>query len=344
MEATFTPTSQVSPADALVARLRPRTVGEVIDQAFRLYRRHFLAMLAIVAVGSVPITLFIELFSALVLPGGVSASLYGADATTTLQQVLMYVPGAALVIAMLAGLTGAEVSFKEAYRRLRRILPRVLGLLAVQLALWLVVYFPIVILPLLSGNVDGGSFRLSGSASALSALSGCLLLPYLIVSIRLYLVLPALVAEDLGPLQAIWRSWRLTHNYWWRTWALSFVVGLLSAMLAGLPEIVIVVLIESIFHPDPTVLATITSGLSAAFVTLFVPVELLATALYYIDQRVRKEGLDLETAIARRYPPVASYAYAPVAYATLDTETSARAETPRLPGDIYRMKAEGQSQ
>lgn len=339
MDATFTPMGQSPPADALVARLRPRTVGEVIDQAFRLYRRHFLAMLAIVAVGSVPLTLLVEQLNARVLGAGSYSSLYGIDAIANLQLVLMYVPAAALVIAMLSGLTGAEVSFKGAYRQLRRILPRVLGLLSAQLLLWFVVYFPTVIVPLASTNLDSGSFGRSDAGSIAAALSGCLLLPYLIISIRLYLVLPVLVAEDLGPLQAIRRSWSLTRNYWWRTWALSFVVGLLSAVFVALPEAIVIVSLESVFQPDASVSAVIISGFNIAFTTLFLPVELLSTALYYIDQRVRKEGLDLETAITRRYPPVASYAYAPAV-----AEGESPTESPQLMNPVYRVRASGHRQ
>ncbi len=337
MDATLTSTSLQSPADAIVARLRPRTVGEVIDQAFRLYRRHFLVMLAIVAVGSVPVVLLVALLETYAFSGTVYSSLTTeGNATVTLQQLLLYVPGAALVMAMLTALAGTEVSFKGAYQQLLRILPRVLGLLLLHLLVWLIVYFPTVLATM---SPDGFSSR---GTTSLALLSSCLGLPYLIVSIRLYLVLPALVAEDLGPMQAIRRSWGLTRNYWWRTFALSIVLGLLSGVIAGAPQAVAVVLLESVFQPDALVSTVIYTGLNVAFATIFVPVELRAVALYSIDQRVRKEGLDLESAIMQRYPPVAAYAYAPAGYWQYEAEPSA--ETPRQPSRVQRVRVDRSAQ
>jgi hypothetical protein len=329
-------------------------VGEVIDQAFRLYRKHFLAMLAIVAVGSVPVTLLVEQLTTYLLSGGSYSSLtLGSSATVGLQQLLLYVPGAALVIAMLAGLTGGEVSFKGAYRQLGRIWPRVLGLATLHLLVWLVVYFPTLVFSLSATGTGGSSAGRLSAASGLVLFSSLLSLPYLIVSIRLYIVLPAMIAEDLGPIQAIRRSWRLTRNYWWRTWALSFVMGLLSGVIVAVPQAIVLVLLNSVFQPDDTVTAVLTSGLNIAFAAVFLPVQLLATGLYYIDQRVRKEGLDLETAITRRYPPVASYAYAPVwhdhyedheeykEYAPDDSVSQPFLEPPTWRNPIRRVRTDG---
>jgi voltage-gated potassium channel Kch len=329
-------------------------VGEVLDAAFRLYRRHFLAMLAIVAVGSVPATLLIGQLTTYLLSGGAYSSFtVGSSSTTGLQQFLMYIPGAALVIAMLAALTGGEVSFKEAYRRLRRILPRVVGLIALHLLVWLVVYLPSLALSTGVTATGTGAANRLGALSGLALCSSLLSLPYLIVSIRLYIVLPAMIAEDLGPVQAIRRSWYLTRNYWWRTWALSFVLGLLSSVIVILPQAVVLVLLGSVFQLDSTASALLTTGSNIVFATLFAPVELLALGLYYIDQRVRKEGLDLETAITRRYPPVASYAYAPVwhdqyeeyeehkEYAPGDSASQPFLEPPTWRNPVRRVRADG---
>lgn len=354
MDTTLTSTTQGSTADAIVARLRPRTVGEVIDQAFRLYRRHFLVMLAIMAVGSVPATLLVAMLNSYIFSATAYSSFTASYLTSSnssnegLQQLLLYVPGAALVIAMLAALSGAEISFKGAYRQLVRILPRVLGLFILHLVVWAVVYLPAVLLTATRGN-----FSPSGTTSlttSLALVSSCLTLPYLIVSIRLYLVLPALIAEDLGPLQAIRRSWGLTRNYWWRTWALSFVLGLLGTVISIAPQTLAVVLLESVFQPDPFVSTVIYTGLNVVFATLFVPIELLAVALYYIDQRVRKEGLDLETAITRRYPPVGAYAYAPAGYAPPSNYAPtgygypSSYETPRQPNRVQRVRVDRSGQ
>jgi membrane-anchored glycerophosphoryl diester phosphodiesterase (GDPDase) len=308
-----------------------------------------------VAVGSVPATLLVTLLNNYILSAtgytgltATSSLTNASNSNTGLQQLLLYVPGAALVIAMLAALTGGEVSFKGAYRQLVRVLPRVLGLVGLHLLVWIVVYFPTVLATATRG--DFSSRGASSVATGLALVSSLLTLPYLIVSIRLYLVIPALVAEDLGPIQAIRRSWRLTRNYWWRTWALSFVLGLLSTVIAFAPQALAVVLLESVLHPDPLISTVVYTGLDVVFASIFLPIELLAIGLYYIDQRVRKEGLDLETAITRRYPPVGAYAYAPMAYAQTSEyapaydEAWSSDETDRRPSRVQRVRVDRSAQ
>src|SRR4028118_2219303 len=51
------------PADPIISRLRPRSVPEIIDQAFRLYRRYFLTFLAITAVVFVPANMVVQLLN-----------------------------------------------------------------------------------------------------------------------------------------------------------------------------------------------------------------------------------------------------------------------------------------
>lgn len=73
-----------------------------------------------------------------------------------------------------------------------------------------------------------------------------------------------------------------------------------------------------------------------------------ATGFYYFDQSVRKEGLDLETAISRRYLPIASYGYPAVTYAGPAEYAApgeqAAAETPSQTGVIYRVTADRSTQ
>src|SRR5438876_7108218 len=47
-------------ADPIISRLRPRDMMGILDQSFRLYRRHFLTFVAIIAVIHVPIQLLIQ--------------------------------------------------------------------------------------------------------------------------------------------------------------------------------------------------------------------------------------------------------------------------------------------
>src|SRR5690349_9928321 len=64
------PTSGAS-VDPIISRLRPRSVGEILDQAFRLYRRYFLIFIGIIAIVVVPLQLAQQII-AVFLVGGLS--------------------------------------------------------------------------------------------------------------------------------------------------------------------------------------------------------------------------------------------------------------------------------
>src|SRR3954470_15094205 len=53
--------------DSIISRLRPRDVAGIIDQSFRLYRKHFLTFLAIVAVVYLPVQLLIQALTVFLL-------------------------------------------------------------------------------------------------------------------------------------------------------------------------------------------------------------------------------------------------------------------------------------
>jgi hypothetical protein len=143
----------------------------------------------------------------------------------------------------------------------------------------------------------------AGSSSVVILL-GCIApfvaIANLIVDVRIKLALPAAVVEDLSPREAIRRSFNLTHNYWWRTVALITVLNLLSTVIAAGPAAIISALLGFGLQD---IYATVAVSRLVTILTnvFFAPIEMGAIAFYYFDQRVRREGYDLETAIERRY-------------------------------------------
>src|SRR5438046_10707460 len=81
MYQTATPATSVDP---IISRLRPRSVGEILDQAFRLYRRHFLTFIAIIAVVHVPLQLAMQLATAFLVGGLQNDILNGGLSTGSL--------------------------------------------------------------------------------------------------------------------------------------------------------------------------------------------------------------------------------------------------------------------
>jgi hypothetical protein len=127
---------------------------------------------------------------------------------------------------------------------------------------------------------------------------------YAYVFVRLSVIIPALMVENLGPVQAVRRSWQLVQGYWWRTFALVLVLGILSAVISAGPAYLVIALVTLFTGSfDPVLTTAITGIISVITEAFFIPLSLTCYTLYYFDLRVRKEGFDLETALDQRYAP-----------------------------------------
>jgi hypothetical protein len=302
-----------APQTDIISRLRPRTVGEIIDGAFRLYRRNFRTFLLIVAVVYLPVRL-LSFGADLFLLGrynqpDFSTSLTGSLAAsnvvtqvdtlkTYLETFLDYFAQWALTMAVTAVILDRPISFGEAYREVGRRFWSVVGLIGLQSMIAFGFFLPVVLTVLVA--LSGGP----GAATSIAPVLGCLgIFPliYAIIQIRLQVILPAAANEDLAPREALRRSWELTRSYWWRTLALSLVLAVLSTIVSLGPGAVLVGLANIAFKLDFYTSLAITQGIGILTAIIYVPVEIGAVALYYFDQRVRKEGFDLDTAISRRY-------------------------------------------
>jgi hypothetical protein len=327
--------SQGTPVDPIISRLRPRTVGEVLDQAFRLYRRHFLTFIGIIAVVVVPLQLAQQTIVVFLIGGLANYETdpftggFSTGSSTNYNEVFSYI-GILGALSVLIGLIAAllqslaqgaltgevanshldkPVSFSDAYRQMFARLGPLLGVIFLQIGIVLLILLPIILLTTITFSVGIGS-ALNGSNdnsgflglfcfSCLLIIPAGVLLAY--VFIRLLVVTPAVMVEHLGPVQAIRRSWGLVKDYWWRTFALSLVLAILAYVVQAGPAF-IVQSIVALFTPRNLVLQQVVSGVVTVFTTLvFIPIQLIAITLYYFDLRVRKEGYDIETAMAQRY-------------------------------------------
>jgi glycerophosphoryl diester phosphodiesterase family protein len=297
----------------IITRLRPRTVGEIIDGAFRLYRRNFRTFLLIVAVVYLPVRLLSYGADVFLLgrytPPDFSTSLSGSlvasnlvsqidTLKTYLETFLDYFAQWALTLAVTAAVLDRTISFGEAYSEVRRRFWAVVGLMGLQALIALGFFLP-VLLTIMAAVVGG-----TGTATSISVIAGCLSifpLIYAIIQIRLQVILPAAANENLSPREALRRSWELTRNYWWRTLALGLVLGILNSIVSLGPGAVLVGLAGILFKFDIYTSLAVTQGIGILTTIIYVPIEIGAIALYYFDQRVRKEGFDLDTAIAGRY-------------------------------------------
>ena len=111
---------------------------------------------------------------------------------------------------------------------------------------------------------------------------------------------PVIVLEGVGPFAALRRSAQLTRRRFWPTLALVLllwvVLVLFDEAIGAVPSLIALLPGADRFLWVAVVLTGIISGV------LLVPVAAAAATLWYLDLRVRTEGLDLDIEAARVFP------------------------------------------
>lgn len=270
----------VTLAGVLVPDLRPLSVGEIIDVAIKIWRRHLATLARIVFVVVAPV----EILSALV-----AASVSGSDYTLEASETGEFssVDGGALA-AWIAGMFTAQVLSGLAF-----LIASAAVLRAVSVAY-------------LGGTPDwreslrAATHRLrsliwlaflmiAGLAVAMMALVG----PFFWLGVSWSVAFPVLIAEGLRGTGAIGRSFRLVRGRWWPTFgalALAFMFQFFVGLVLGLPLIFLTANWEG-DSAAALVTSTVVNVVSSVITTPFMAAVLV---LVYFDLRVRKEGFDLQ--------------------------------------------------
>ncbi|UCR90305.1 hypothetical protein [Mycetocola spongiae] len=126
--------------------------------------------------------------------------------------------------------------------------------------------------------------------------------------VKTSLVPSVIVLEKRGAVAAIARSWRLTNGYFWKTLGIQLLIGVIVSVASNV--VLTPVTLFSSFLPfllDPTsatattelgtsfIVSTIITGVISLLVgSIAMVIQSSATALIYIDLRMRKEGLDID--------------------------------------------------
>ena len=316
----------------------------ILDQSFRLYRRHFWVFVAIIAVVHVPIQLLVQASNIFLIgsltrysnpyspysPGFGSepssgqavndmfSNLFVGEAAVLLlgllYGLLIYLSQGALTAGIADSHMDRPVSFGNSYREMLKHLGSLVGLIVLQILIAIGVFIPALIPAFCAIGAAVGSGSDSGGLLGAACFMFIFLLAglafYLFVNIRLQLVVPAAIIENLGPVEAIRRSWRLVEGYSWRTFGLIIVLGILNTVVSLGPAALIAGL-AALFIRDNLALQQTISGAVTVLATMFyIPLQLTAITLYYFDLRVRKEGFDLEAAMSQYYAPYGQSGYA----------------------------------
>jgi membrane-anchored glycerophosphoryl diester phosphodiesterase (GDPDase) len=122
------------------------------------------------------------------------------------------------------------------------------------------------------------------------------IVPFFYIMCRLSVAIPAAVLENLGPAEAIRRSFTLTRNFAGRAfmiYLLYFAMALGVIAVFQFPFAMLMVI--SAKQPHLVMIWTIVMQLGNFIASSVVsPVSMIGFAVFYYDLRVRKEAFDLQ--------------------------------------------------
>ncbi|GLZ52381.1 hypothetical protein [Actinomycetospora sp. NBRC 106378] len=302
-----------SPRPGIVP-LRPLALGELLDGAFQYIRAHPKVVLGVSAVVAVVTTLIQAPFQAIygqsleafVGPAGTTpdlarlsgviggaSALLGASAVVGL--LANTVLTGLLVVVLSRSVLGAPVDARECWNAARPRLPGLLGVV-VLVALVSLLAFVVVLLPAGVAYLAGAT-TLAAGLLVLGMLVGAV--ATLVVSVLLALAAPAYVLEGTGVVAALGRSRHLVTGRFWPilgTLLLTYVIVLIIAGIVGVPftggaAAVAGAMGTSPYAFVPLLISSIGSVIGTALTS---PFQAGVTGLLYIDQRMRREGFDIE--------------------------------------------------
>jgi uncharacterized membrane protein len=228
-------------------------IGPVITRSATILSRHFLIFFLIGVVANLP--------SVLLGQGGESIT----SPTATGQGAILLIIGGLLsfVLSMISQAVMVHASFQA-----MRMRPVNVG---ESLKVGLARVVPVFLLAILMGILGGLAFLL-------------LIVPGFIVMTMWFVSTPACVVERTGPWASMKRSAALTKGHRWKIFGLLLLLVLLSLIVAGLMQLVLM-------QVGSTILVLLGTLLWGALWTAYYSIAVVMT---YHDLRVAKEGIDIE--------------------------------------------------
>ncbi|MFD8014356.1 hypothetical protein [Streptomyces sp. NPDC058955] len=293
-----------------VIPLRPLGVGEILEASVAILRRYWRTVLAVtvpVAVVTQTALVFVQRYLAAEPPTLhadatpaeqlEALSAYLRASFTELAPTMLVSVGASVFVSALLtvvvsrAILGRPVTLSEAWREASPRLPQLLLLsLALPLGAGLLAF--VAMLPgLLLGGAGGATLAFFGGTAAFAAVIWLL--------IRFSLASPALMLERQGIVPALKRSAKLVNGVWWRVFGITLLTQLLImifTMLLTIPFTAVAFALDGTPAGSDlswTYLVVMAVG-GIASSALTYPVAAAVTVLLYVDQRIRREALDLE--------------------------------------------------
>src|SRR5699024_1444020 len=202
-----------------------------------------------------------------------------------------------------------KTTLSQGFRLLRGQWGRLIGLLFLIAAGFIALGLIFALLVFLFAAVMFSGGEPQGSAAIVLGILGALamfLIPTVIgmyFLIRWYLVVPAMVIEDIGVFAALRRSWQLTRGHFWRTLGITLlfwiILGVVSSVIVSPFSFVTAFIVTSVGTEAQLSTAMLVTNLIVTAVSSLITfvvsnMGLLVAIFFYLDYRFRKEGLGLE--------------------------------------------------
>ncbi len=253
-------------------QLKPLAISDMLDQAFHLYRANFVLLVSIVAV----------IYGPMAVIQIVSLVLFQSTLVVDLIQVVFIQPliSAALILAISRVYLSGSVSIAEAYGASLR---RCFSLLGAAFLILLAFGIPVFVL--------GCGLIVTGSERTLLL---AFMVPYgAYLCTRWEVVIPSIIAEDMGAAEGLRRSWSLTTGFFWRVLIIMIFTQLLNCLVTQLPATTLAYGFK-LMGPQIMLAPMILAVLTQVALILALPFTMAVSVLLYYDLRLRKEGYDLE--------------------------------------------------
>ncbi|TPQ17455.1 hypothetical protein [Streptomyces sporangiiformans] len=308
-----------------VIPLRPLGVGEILDGAVSTMRAHWRTVLGISLAVAVFTEILVVLLQGFVLDDSASTEALNDPSATVgeLSRALgdtLLSSGAILLITLLGTIVatallttvtsravlGRAVTTAEAWRDARPQLAKLFGL-TFLLPLIGVTIAAIGTLPgvliTLAGGGDGGV-----ALAVLGGMGAGIVAIWLMV--RFSLASPALMLEKQSIGKSLSRSAKLVRGSWWRVFGIQLLATIIANIVASIIVIPFAFLAAAVSGDGATGFLNsaagdlgwtflIVSGVGAVIGSMLTfPITAGVTVLLYIDQRIRREALDLDLARA----------------------------------------------
>ena len=282
--------------------LRPMNPGAILDRGVQIFRTRPLVFLGLAAIPSL-----VQLGSALASvhpkspflthdPGG-----YGLFGASYLASFLLWVAEvlinpvatAAICLAACRTMFGETITVGAAFGVFRS---RALALFGLAFLQGLYCCWPFIVVVFIAVTIALGTGMSPASMSLLIPLYLVGIIPCVALYSRYALAFPVTVVEGLPTAAAIDRSISLSEGGRWRI-SVGFVIPHVPSVMLGLSSLVLVAHFKThspLLAGSPLAVAAIRGTVSLIVQLIFNPYGSIVMTLLYYDQRIRREGYDVE--------------------------------------------------